>query len=847
MRRWHYSLPLQIDCVGGLSQRLLLVACLCCGCGRDDRSAGNRSTAAKPKPAVTRPAAREVQFDGEPLEPIKFKTIPVKVYTPEPGFYVLIDGEPVRTEQGRKLKTPCEVDVLPGNHNVAVVREKYADASQEVLISGPRTLEFRPSFQPFAAVSGYFASRFALADAGVPVPLATLNTDGPVWDPFLSADGLTIWFAGDRSEGKGIYTARRSSIHADFDTPELLLRNADAPASPSVSYDQLIVAYTVLQKSQVRSLVRDETGQAFRQGPPLVFSEREGERWLSALLAGDGRSLYVAREHDGRRDTVVVRRRELDEPFGSRLVELLLPGNHPRLSHDGLRQYLFDGEQLQRSSRRTLRSGFSRPELVAELKLKNFVLRDKFRQWCLSDDQQWLYYTDDPHQSGNLWAVRISNGPAWGYAPRGKLIPQIELARSDDEPEEPNKPTDAPAANVVPEKSAAPNNPLRALPYLQLQQQLQAALLSGDIEAARKIVAAARNDAQFENDREVLAWDAEDIEHVGAFWNRLRETLAKAKPGDAWRLGSTQVEISSFSNDSIEGKVKTSGKPFSRAIQDLTPTDLVRIADRTAERNDPAAQLQIGVFLAFDPKSTPPLVSARLQRAGEAGRVFAEHRQGRRLHVIKREFARENIANGLRLVDELVAEEPKSEFAGQAKALREKLYAGQQWRAVGGRRWKTSDSGEYSTEGARSPNSVLMSPREYGNFHLELEWKITDEVAHGGVWFRFNGKREIRGNAFKIHVANDYDLRGQPDRFSTGSLFGIKGPRENPVRRLGEWNALRMIAQGDRVQVAINGVPVLDTPATDTNIGPKGFVCLDGEVPGITYRRVLVYELPSDN
>lgn len=831
----------------------MLTVLVLSGCGGGESAPPAKAGKPESRRAVEQTSTRKVAFAGSPLDQPTFKTIPVKVYTPEPGFYVLIDGEPARTEQGRKLKTPCEVEVLPGNRNVTVVREKHADASQEILVASPRTLEFRPTFQPFAQVVGYFASRFALADTGVPVPLATLNTEGAVWDPFVSADALTIWFAGDRPEGKGIYVARRTSLLHDFDAPELLLRNADAPASPSVTGNELIVAYTVPGKAQVRVLVRDETGQPFKQGPPLAFSERDDEHWLSARLSTDGKILYTAQKRRGEAGAFVVRRKDLDQPFGAKWAPLPLPGIHPLLSHDGLRQYEFDGERLLRSSRRALNAEFSPPEPVAELQLKNFVRRSDYRQCCVSDDEQWLYYTDDPVQSGNLWAVRIANGPGWGYAPRGKAIPQIELARSDEDPEPADKPATEPAKTAASEQESAESLAERTSPlmYVLLQRKLQKLLAEGDLDGAQELVAAARNDARFEKDREVLAWDADDIEQVRAFWNRLREAVGTLKAGDVLRLGPVQVEFTGFKGETIEGKVKGSAKPYSKTLRDLTPADLTLIVDRTLDRNDQTAQLQIAIFLATGGKVSPQLVAARIQKAGEAGRTFTDRRDQRKLHIIDREFARENIAAGLKLIDELVVANPKGATTIQAQALKEKLYAAQNWRQSGGRRWKMTSAGEYSTDGNRSPNSFLMSSRQYENFQLELEWKTTAEVAHGGVWFRFNGKREIRGNAQKIHIANDYDQRAQPDRFSTGSLFEIKGPKENPVRPQGEWNTLRMTVQGDRVQVAINGMPVLDAPlpesSTESKIGRKGYVCLDGEVPGITYRRVLLYELPAGN
>jgi hypothetical protein len=67
---------------------------------------------------------------------------------------------------------------------------------------------------------------------------------------------------------------------------------------------------------------------------------------------------------------------------------------------------------------------------------------------------------------------------------------------------------------------------------------------------------------------------------------------------------------------------------------------------------------------------------------------------------------------------------------------------------------------------------------------LTLDWKTSRDTAQGGVYFRYKRGGELRKNAFKVHVASDFGIRNNPDRYSTGSLFGIKGPRANQVKQL---------------------------------------------------------------
>jgi hypothetical protein len=774
------------------------------------------------------------------------RTFACRIYTPEPGFFVLLDGEAARAANGQKLTTPCEVGLPRGNHTLTLVREKFRDYSEEVLIATERTFDIAPVYEPFAAPAGYFAWPLAVAAVGEPVELKALNAGGPAWDPFVAADGLSLWFAAQKSEGKGIFVARRTSLLTDFDKPEMLIRNSDRPASPSVTEDLLVVAYSVRGKALVRSLARTATDSPFKQGLDLAFSERDGEFWPSAQISADGRTLYYVQERKGKTRQFATARKSLRKPFDDDPAEIALPGTHPRLSHDGLRQYLYDGEKVSRATRADTEAEFSQPEVVCPLEPGNYTAHAGYRQFCVSDDEQWLYYSDAPEETGMLYAVRIAEGPQRGFAPRGKPIAPKEMAQAaEGKAAVDEKPDAVPGKTNDPEPEPAPVDPrTKPLPYAEFRGQLDAHLAAYDIASAEKLTAAARQDPRFEDDRTVLEWDREDVGRFAKFWKRLEAAISALKQGDVVRAGALQLEFGKYADGTLSGKVRGSDKSVSRAIRELTPLDLVTLVDRHAGRSDADAQLEIGTFLALSPKVGQQLVSSRLERAGAKGKEVLERQYLRKLHLIEQEIARENIGTGLQLLDQLVAAAPKSKAAVQARELRDGLPARQTWTPVGPQNWNLSVPGEFAASPRKAPGAYLVSAAEYGNFVLTVEWKTASDTAQGGVYFRYKRGRDLRKNAFKVHFAGDHAIRANPDRFSTGSLFGIRGPRTNAVRPTGEWNSLALRVEGDRVRATINGVEVLDTPAADPNIGPSGYVCLDGEFGGITYRKVLVYELP---
>src|SRR5262249_53140909 len=144
------------------------------------------------------------------------------------------------------------------------------------------------------------------------------------------------------------------------------------------------------------------------------------------------------------------------------------------------------------------------------------------RQFWVGDDEQWMYYSDAPEETGKLCAVRIAEGPRRGFAPRGKSIPQKEIAQAppakgdddtpDPEPEKMKEPDEAP---VVADPRTAP------LPYDEFRARLEKLLAAYDFEAAARLVDATQSDPRFEKDRMVLEWDREEIQRLVKFQERL--------------------------------------------------------------------------------------------------------------------------------------------------------------------------------------------------------------------------------------------------------------------------------------------------------------------------------------
>nr|ADY60567.1 protein of unknown function DUF1080 [Rubinisphaera brasiliensis DSM 5305] len=136
----------------------------------------------------------------------------------------------------------------------------------------------------------------------------------------------------------------------------------------------------------------------------------------------------------------------------------------------------------------------------------------------------------------------------------------------------------------------------------------------------------------------------------------------------------------------------------------------------------------------------------------------------------------------------------------------------------------------------------LYTEQEFGDFELELEVKLHDTDLNSGVQIRTstsrpNGKGDPR---FVIH-GPQVDLGKSPGRsghiFSQGNGRWITPKAEltrNSFMKNGEWNQLRVIAQGPRIQTWINGERVSDFVDEEAYQSyPKGVIAL--QVHGVKH------------
>jgi hypothetical protein len=124
--------------------------------------------------------------------------------------------------------------------NIMFVPGISASDAENPRLSGDELELFYQVYGDAGATALVHATRASTLDAfGAPVYLDVLNDlTANTWDAMLSADGVTLVFASDRTTGRdAIYRATRASPTAPFGSPSLVL-GVDAPFEQDKPYVQ---------------------------------------------------------------------------------------------------------------------------------------------------------------------------------------------------------------------------------------------------------------------------------------------------------------------------------------------------------------------------------------------------------------------------------------------------------------------------------------------------------------------------------------------------------------------------------------------------------------------------------
>ncbi len=153
----------------------------------------------------------------------------------------------------------------------------------------------------------------------------------------------------------------------------------------------------------------------------------------------------------------------------------------------------------------------------------------------------------------------------------------------------------------------------------------------------------------------------------------------------------------------------------------------------------------------------------------------------------------------------------------------------------------------------------LATREQYGDFELELEWKVTPGANSGIIYRAPAGAGEVWKSAPEHQIVDDATHRdGQTPNTSAGSMYGLLAPANKMLRPTGEFNSTRIVARGSHVEHWLNGVKILETDLSRADLqrvarqrfekrewgqAPRGHIVLQHVGSEVSFRNIRVRRL----
>jgi hypothetical protein len=157
----------------------------------------------------------------------------------------------------------------------------------------------------------------------------------------------------------------------------------------------------------------------------------------------------------------------------------------------------------------------------------------------------------------------------------------------------------------------------------------------------------------------------------------------------------------------------------------------------------------------------------------------------------------------------------------------------------------------------------LVTREQFGDFELELEWKI-GQAGNSGVFYR--GTREydqIYWSAPEYQLLDDANAPDGRNRLTAAaSAYGLYAAAAGVVKPFGEWNKSRIIIKGAHVEHWLNGQKVVEYDLGSTEwkakvaaskfskypnygLAKSGLIGIQGDHPGsLALRHIRIRDLP---
>jgi hypothetical protein len=161
------------------------------------------------------------------------------------------------------------------------------------------------------------------------------------------------------------------------------------------------------------------------------------------------------------------------------------------------------------------------------------------------------------------------------------------------------------------------------------------------------------------------------------------------------------------------------------------------------------------------------------------------------------------------------------------------------------------------------PVADIVSKDEFGNFELELEWQI-GEAGNSGIFYRGTEEYDhIYWSAPEYQLLDNIKADDNKTPLTrAGADYGLYPAPDGHVKPVGEWNATRIVVNGNHVEHWLNGFKLLEYELGSADwkakvaaskfgrwpnygLAKKGHIALQGDHNGVlAFRNIRIRELP---
>jgi hypothetical protein len=156
----------------------------------------------------------------------------------------------------------------------------------------------------------------------------------------------------------------------------------------------------------------------------------------------------------------------------------------------------------------------------------------------------------------------------------------------------------------------------------------------------------------------------------------------------------------------------------------------------------------------------------------------------------------------------------------------------------------------------------LITREQFGDFELELEWKVEKEANSGIMYHVSEDFPETYMTGPEMQVVDDDNTDdGKDPKTSAGSLYALIAPKNKKYNPVGQWNKVRIRVSGPHVEYWMNGGKIVEyelgSPELNELIAaskfkawpkfaknPTGYIALQNHGGVTWYRNIRIRKLP---